>query len=1245
MAIGHSLTNATSSSSDDVSSHVSQQQQQQQPASNATPASGSGKKSSANPDPSLPSTASTSAATNPPHNNPDELSELPITGVSYTDAVIRMAIGKIADNIGWHTIGSETLNILTEVTGQYINSMGRNCMRFANMSGRTQVTLPDVGLAFNQLHFNLTGLQEYISCVHPHPVGVKVNRVPAKIRPCNRITFACNASTDSPFGEDIEIGYAVTDSDDEEVGNDNNEDSDDVDNDVSMNSNSYSGSGDNNNKSPSKNKRSNARVFRRSDYYEEWMPAFPESERKSANVSSAAAASSSLMDQNQNSQSSVSSLKETNSEVPESTSSSGLKVSELEVTSHLSSIHLNSSGQIISSNPPGEPDKSFPDDSGPESIFESDEEIDLSNPNSAHTQTPAAGAGSDGHQQLHHIHKPIERLTIKNAASLSKSGMSSMKGSGRKKNQDKSGEKKPKKLLIKVSGLMAGTPTMSPNFHATASSGEPLPPEMEERMDCTIDEVIAAALSAGSPESPASGKKKNSSKQPGSVSKSNSSAASAQNSSKKKDKGKEKEYSSREFVESDDDSDDDDDDDADNNNNKSDDETSLSKAISPAAHHNRKDDRKVTDTIDSVIKSVMSKASPQSHHQNRESPHRSPSSASGRSKHHMTPDRSPRGTGSSSNPATAGSTKSTVMTKAAAKHFPDDHSPSSSTSSKTNAASKIESEAAEILMAFSTKPVEGQQQQHPIPNIRSSPPSSSFSPFNLGKVLASGAFNPTAASTAAAAAAAAASAPIQDMIGQTSDIHPFAPNPPAVTSLPFKTLAMKKAFDNPIFASESASFMQKRPLSPASDSDDEDAALNDNNKDDDKTKNKNKKQRTDEEEEEKRRKKEKKRKKKESRDKEKDKKKKDKKKDKTELTDGSGTGTSSSNIPKLSIKIPSVKSNTAAVVVDENIGSKSGSKSTSTKVKREEGTKGKASGCILISETIKQISSASPVTTIATAGAGKKGKAAAAVVVKKEAASSSSGKKAAKAGKGKSASVKSETVTVEQDDDNEDGDDKVWICPGCKSPDDGSPMIGCDNCEEWYHWTCVGIRKDPEEDSWFCPRCTEKQRKIEQSVSRITGAAGAGAKKEKRKFDEVAANSKSADDGDGNDGRKRKKQKKTVTKKVEKKKQIVVPSDESEDEDNDSGDEDDKDDEDKNVSPSKKTSAVDNEWSCHSCSRVDDSIPMIGCDSCDHWFHWSCVGIVVEPDKNQVWICSDCRRVKPLKKNNKDKFARKSGVT
>jgi len=38
---------------------------------------------------------------------------------------------------------------------------------------------------------------------------------------------------------------------------------------------------------------------------------------------------------------------------------------------------------------------------------------------------------------------------------------------------------------------------------------------------------------------------------------------------------------------------------------------------------------------------------------------------------------------------------------------------------------------------------------------------------------------------------------------------------------------------------------------------------------------------------------------------------------------------------------------------------------------------------------------------------------------------------------------------------------QVWICPWCSKPDDTVPMIGCDSCDDWYHWHCVGINREP----------------------------------------------------------------------------------------------------------------------------------------------------------------------------------------
>ncbi|XP_049818269.1 transcription initiation factor TFIID subunit 3 isoform X3 [Aethina tumida] len=52
---------------------------------------------------------------------------------------------------------------------------------------------------------------------------------------------------------------------------------------------------------------------------------------------------------------------------------------------------------------------------------------------------------------------------------------------------------------------------------------------------------------------------------------------------------------------------------------------------------------------------------------------------------------------------------------------------------------------------------------------------------------------------------------------------------------------------------------------------------------------------------------------------------------------------------------------------------------------------------------------------------------------------------------------------------------QVWICPACNLQDDGSPMIGCDGCDAWYHWVCVRIQVPPDEnENWYCKHCLPK---------------------------------------------------------------------------------------------------------------------------------------------------------------------------
>ncbi|XP_063928432.1 transcription initiation factor TFIID subunit 3 isoform X2 [Zophobas morio] len=59
---------------------------------------------------------------------------------------------------------------------------------------------------------------------------------------------------------------------------------------------------------------------------------------------------------------------------------------------------------------------------------------------------------------------------------------------------------------------------------------------------------------------------------------------------------------------------------------------------------------------------------------------------------------------------------------------------------------------------------------------------------------------------------------------------------------------------------------------------------------------------------------------------------------------------------------------------------------------------------------------------------------------------------------------------------------EVWICPGCGRQDDGSPMIGCDGCDAWYHWVCVGIQVPPDDsEDWYCRHCLLKKNEDLQS--------------------------------------------------------------------------------------------------------------------------------------------------------------------
>lgn len=99
-----------------------------------------------------------------------------------------------------------------------------------------------------------------------------------------------------------------------------------------------------------------------------------------------------------------------------------------------------------------------------------------------------------------------------------------------------------------------------------------------------------------------------------------------------------------------------------------------------------------------------------------------------------------------------------------------------------------------------------------------------------------------------------------------------------------------------------------------------------------------------------------------------------------------------------------------------------------------------------------------------------------------------------------SSSVPPPVIPIKSEDGGGGGaGNQVWICPACGSVDDGSPMIGCDGCDNWYHWLCVGIHVAPESSSdWFCRVCI-MQRKEMEAGGGLELADLAARKKEKKK--------------------------------------------------------------------------------------------------------------------------------------------------
>merc|ERR1712008_625193 len=95
--------------------------------------------------------------------------------------------------------------------------------------------------------------------------------------------------------------------------------------------------------------------------------------------------------------------------------------------------------------------------------------------------------------------------------------------------------------------------------------------------------------------------------------------------------------------------------------------------------------------------------------------------------------------------------------------------------------------------------------------------------------------------------------------------------------------------------------------------------------------------------------------------------------------------------------------------------------------------------------------------------------------------------------KAPSISPSTQKLTVKRKKNIEKEGDVTKYCI-CRQPE-RHPMIGCDFCDEWYHGSCLNLKKDDIKEltkcDWKCPKCelpNSKQEKtnIEESCLEIS---------------------------------------------------------------------------------------------------------------------------------------------------------------
>lgn len=89
--------------------------------------------------------------------------------LTYSEQALKLAIAQLAQNVGWHGIGSNSFEILIDLCARFMKEIGKTSKCIANQYNRTQVNYNDLQLAFNYLGISVSELEDYYTHVESIP--------------------------------------------------------------------------------------------------------------------------------------------------------------------------------------------------------------------------------------------------------------------------------------------------------------------------------------------------------------------------------------------------------------------------------------------------------------------------------------------------------------------------------------------------------------------------------------------------------------------------------------------------------------------------------------------------------------------------------------------------------------------------------------------------------------------------------------------------------------------------------------------------------------------------------------------------------------------------------------------------------------------------------------------------------------------------------------------------------------------